>query len=90
MPREDGYTLIRYMREHESAKGWPATPAIALSAYARGEDRSRAVDAGYQIHVPKPVDPAALVLTIGNLLVAPRARMSNDDPASPAAHDPAA
>ena len=65
MPEEDGYELIRRMRELPGAAG--RVPAVALTALARGEDRDRALLAGYQTHVSKPVDPAELVAVIANL-----------------------
>ena len=43
------------------------TPAAALTAYARVEDRTRALRAGFQLHVPKPVEPAELVAVVANL-----------------------
>ena len=53
MPREDGYDLIRRIRE--SGYAAEVLPAIALTAFARDEDRDRALAAGYQQHLPKPV-----------------------------------
>jgi CheY-like chemotaxis protein len=67
MPGEDGYSLIRQIREREAATGGHV-PAIALSAYARGEDRLRALIAGYQLHVSKPVDPAEFALIVAGLV----------------------
>jgi PAS domain S-box-containing protein len=67
MPGEDGYQLIRRVRARESARGL-ATPAIALTAYAGDADRAHALDAGFQLHVPKPVDPADLVSVIAGLV----------------------
>jgi len=66
MPGEDGYALIRKVR----ALGYEAggnVPAAALTAYARAEDRRKALDAGYMMHIPKPVEPAELVAVIANL-----------------------
>jgi CheY-like chemotaxis protein len=66
MPGEDGYALIRQVR----ALGYGAggnVPAAALTAYARAEDRRKALDAGYMMHIPKPVEPAELVAVIANL-----------------------
>ncbi len=63
MPGEDGYGLIRRVRALGAASGGE-TPAIALTAYARAEDRLRALRAGYQMHVPKPVDLAELIAVI--------------------------
>ena len=58
MPEEDGYSLIHKIRELEGALG--RLPAIALTAYAGDADRLRALEAGFQIHLPKPIDPGAL------------------------------
>jgi len=60
---EDGYALIRQIRQHEAEHGG-FLPAIALTGYARADDRARALAAGFQAHVPKPVEPAALSATI--------------------------
>ena len=66
MPDQDGYTLIRKVRALDGARGG-AVPAAALTAYATAEDRLRALRAGYQDHLPKPVDPAVLVHTVASL-----------------------
>jgi PAS domain S-box-containing protein len=58
MPDEDGYAFIEKVRRLAPAR---ATPAIALTAYARNEDGERALEAGYQMHVPKPFDPRTIV-----------------------------
>jgi len=63
MPDEDGYSLIRRLREWEEAHG-AYTPAVALTAYGRVEDRVSALKAGFQIHVAKPVDPDELAIVI--------------------------
>lgn len=65
MPEEDGYTLIEKIRAWETGR---RTPAIALTAYARSEDRLRALAAGFQMHVSKPVDPTELVVVVKSLL----------------------
>jgi signal transduction histidine kinase/CheY-like chemotaxis protein len=66
MPDEDGYTLIGKVRslESESAK---RTPAVALTAYVRVEDRVRALSAGFNMFVPKPVEPSELITAVANL-----------------------
>ncbi|MDX6269915.1 MAG: hypothetical protein QOD28_1138 [Acidobacteriota bacterium] len=64
MPREDGYSLISKLRAREANTG-EQTPAIALTAYVRVEDRARA--AGFNTFVPKPVDPGELINAILNL-----------------------
>jgi CheY-like chemotaxis protein len=66
MPGEDGYAFIRRVRELDAGNG-ARIPAIALSAYARSEDRVRALKAGYQMHVPKPVDPLEFTLVVTGL-----------------------
>jgi PAS domain S-box-containing protein len=60
MPRTDGYELMRELRSRPPKDGG-LTPALALTAYASTEDRARALAAGYQRHLAKPVDPADLV-----------------------------
>jgi signal transduction histidine kinase/ActR/RegA family two-component response regulator len=66
MPDEDGYSLIRKIRARAAARGG-LVPAAALTAYASPEDRMKALRAGYQDHLPKPVDPAVLVETVAGL-----------------------
>ena len=66
MPGEDGYGLLRRVRTLPDAQGG-RTPAIALTAYARSEDRMRSVLAGFQMHVPKPVEPAELITMVASL-----------------------
>jgi signal transduction histidine kinase/ActR/RegA family two-component response regulator len=66
MPREDGYSLIRKVRTLDRRDGGE-TPAVALSAYGRAEDRMRALGEGYSMHVPKPVDPIELTTIIASL-----------------------
>ncbi|HZG52166.1 MAG TPA: hybrid sensor histidine kinase/response regulator, partial [Pyrinomonadaceae bacterium] len=66
MPGEDGYTLIRKIRALTPERGGKI-PAAALTAYARAEDRMRALLAGFQLHVPKPVEPAELAAVVASL-----------------------
>lgn len=66
MPGEDGFALIREIRALEDRLG-SYTPAAALTALARADDRRRALVAGYQMHVAKPVDPSELVITVERL-----------------------
>jgi PAS domain S-box-containing protein len=66
MPEEDGISLIRKVRALPEARGG-RTPAAALTAYAREEDRIRALRAGFQIYVPKPVSPSELATVVANL-----------------------
>jgi PAS domain S-box-containing protein len=66
MPKEDGYALIRRIRQlnDEVAR----VPAIALTAYARPEDRAKAMQAGYQLHVAKPVEAMKLIAMVASLV----------------------
>jgi PAS domain S-box-containing protein len=66
MPVQDGYELIEQIRRRDPERGGHI-PAVALTAYARVEDRVRALTAGFQIYVPKPVDPDELVAVVANL-----------------------
>ncbi|HTE52631.1 MAG TPA: ATP-binding protein [Kofleriaceae bacterium] len=66
MPDRDGYQFIRDVRGLQAGEGG-RTPAIALTAFARSEDRTRAMLAGYQVHVSKPIEPQELVATIKSL-----------------------
>ncbi|MEO8359287.1 MAG: ATP-binding protein [Vicinamibacteria bacterium] len=66
MPEEDGYSLVRKVRALPADEGG-LTPAAALTAYAGAEDRVRALAAGFQIHVPKPVQPAELATIVASL-----------------------
>jgi PAS domain S-box-containing protein len=67
MPGEDGYELIKKVRALPANHGGKI-PAIALTAYARTEDRLRAIRAGYQMHVTKPVELAELVVVMASLI----------------------
>jgi PAS domain S-box-containing protein len=66
MPGEDGYALIRKIRARESERTGK-TPAVALTAYGRVQDRMLALTAGFNMHVPKPVDPGELTTIIASL-----------------------
>jgi CheY-like chemotaxis protein len=66
MPEEDGYYLIRELRGRAPDEGG-TTPAVALTAYAREEDRQRALAAGFQSHLAKPVEPCDLAAAIAQL-----------------------
>jgi PAS domain S-box-containing protein len=67
MPEHDGYELIKQVRKTESADNAARVPALALTAYAKAEDRVRALAGGYQVHLAKPVEPAEFVLVVANL-----------------------
>jgi len=66
MPREDGYSLMRQVRSLPLEQGG-RIPAVALTAYARAEDRRRALMVGFQSHVAKPVNPTELVIVVASL-----------------------
>jgi CheY-like chemotaxis protein len=66
MPGEDGYALMRQVRSRDVAQGG-RVPAIALTAYAREDDRRRALLVGFQTHISKPVNPADLVVLAASL-----------------------
>ncbi|MDB5212433.1 MAG: hypothetical protein JWO86_360 [Myxococcaceae bacterium] len=66
MPHEDGYAFMRNLRALSREEGG-RTPAIALTAYARAEDRRKALVAGFQNHAAKPVEPQELLIVIANL-----------------------
>ena len=68
MPGEDGYSLINKIRECEAQTGGKPVQAIALTAYARVEDRARALSGGFNLFVPKPVEPSELVTAIAALV----------------------
>jgi PAS domain S-box-containing protein len=66
MPEEDGYSLIRKIRALSNELGGN-TPAIALTAYARAEDRVQALRSGFQMHIAKPVEAVELIAAVANL-----------------------
>jgi CheY-like chemotaxis protein len=68
MPDRDGYSFIEGVRDWEREKLRPAIPSIALTAYARAEDRDRALESGYQMHLPKPVEPLRVAELVFQLL----------------------
>ena len=65
MPGEDGYTLIRKLRSLNIATS--NVPAAALTAFAREEDRNEALEAGYQLHLSKPIDASSLIAAVSTL-----------------------
>jgi CheY-like chemotaxis protein len=70
MPGEDGYSLIRKVRALGPSEGG-GTPAVALTAYGRTHDRVMSLTAGYNMHVPKPVDPGELTAIIASVASGP-------------------
>jgi PAS domain S-box-containing protein len=80
LPEMDGYELLEQVRRKEAADG-AGIPAIALTAFARSEDRTRALLAGYQAHLAKPIESTELVATVASfaeLAAAQRAHASGD------------
>ena len=74
MPGEDGYSLIRKVRALDEDRGG-RTPAVALTAYGRTEDRVRTLSSGYSMHIPKPVDPdefTRIIASVARVLHPPR------------------
>jgi len=67
MPNVDGYQLLRLVRELGESRGG-GVPAIALTAFARNEDQARALQAGFLVHVAKPVEPAELVAAVASVV----------------------
>jgi CheY-like chemotaxis protein len=66
MPERDGYFLIKQVRALPAEKGG-RIPAVALTAYARIEDRVKALTSGFQVHVAKPVEPVEIVAVVASL-----------------------
>jgi signal transduction histidine kinase/ActR/RegA family two-component response regulator len=66
LPDEDGFALVRQIRQSEAEHGG-FLPAIALTGYARAEDRVDILAAGFQAHIPKPVEPVELAAAIANV-----------------------
>ncbi|MEA5623906.1 ATP-binding protein [Nostoc sp. UHCC 0251] len=67
MPDEDGYSLIRKVRINEAARG-KKIPAVALTAFARDEECKLALQAGFHVHLSKPIEPEKLVTVVANLV----------------------
>jgi len=67
MPDDDGYSLIGWVRALPADQGGE-TPAVALTAYARAEDRLRVLRSGFQIHIPKPIEPIELIVAVASLV----------------------
>jgi CheY-like chemotaxis protein len=66
MPGRDGFDFIRQIRELENSAN-RTVPAVALTAFARAEDRKRALQAGFQLHIAKPVIPSELLTIVASL-----------------------
>jgi CheY-like chemotaxis protein len=76
LPGMDGYALLAAIRARHSST---ACPAVAVSAYARLDDRSRALASGFQAHVAKPVDPATLMMVLRGALSRPQPPPTHPD-----------
>ena len=72
MPDMDGFGLLAEVRKLGAAGGGNV-PAVALTAFARSEDRLRALEAGFAAHISKPVEPSQLIATVANMVAAPKA-----------------
>ena len=83
LPTEDGYVLIRKLRALTAEQGG-ATPAVALSAFAQATDRARALAAGFDTHVAKPIDPDRLLRTLARALSLAVGDADPGDPYEPA------
>lgn len=70
MPGEDGYSFIRNVRTRTDDKR--NTPAIALTAFSANHDRTRALVAGFNLHLSKPIEPSALIAAVSDLTGRPR------------------
>ncbi|MDT5271076.1 MAG: hypothetical protein QOH49_3262 [Acidobacteriota bacterium] len=70
MPDEDGFALIGRVRGHDAARV-SETPAVALTAYARDDDRARSLAAGFDAYLPKPVEPSELLAILADLVKRP-------------------
>ena len=68
LPDRDGYALIRQIRQHEAEHGG-FLPAVALTGFARAEDRARILAAGFQAHLPKPVEPIELTAVVSSVML---------------------
>ena len=65
MPTEDGYQVIRRIRALDEERS--RIPAVAVTGYATSDDVNKALTAGFQVHISKPMDPAAFVATVAEL-----------------------
>jgi CheY-like chemotaxis protein len=69
MPGEDGHSLVRRLRGLGGTNG--RMPALALTAYARAEDRTQSLRAGFNMHLAKPIDPGELVVVLETMVRVP-------------------
>jgi signal transduction histidine kinase/ActR/RegA family two-component response regulator len=85
MPDEDGFAFLRALRTQEAERGEAPLPVAALTAFARPEDRQRALAAGFDAHLAKPVDAEKLCATIAALLRTARRGVAPGPPSAPGA-----
>jgi CheY-like chemotaxis protein len=89
MPGEDGYSMLRRIRQGTDAHA-RTIPALAVSAYAREEDRIRSLSAGFQMHMAKPFEPAELAAAVSRLVhresAPPEAAPAHGGPEKPRPH----
>ena len=78
MPGRDGYAVLSEVRQIETALG-RRVPVAAVSAYAHAEDRQRAMAAGFDQYLAKPVDPAALASTVKSLVAIRNRQLAEPD-----------
>jgi len=71
LPGEDGYQLLASIRKREGEGHTPRVGAVAVTAFARDDDRRHALEAGFDEHVPKPVDPGQLIDVLTKVVGAP-------------------
>jgi CheY-like chemotaxis protein len=71
LPGEDGYQLLNSIRKREGEWHTPRVGAVAVTAFAGDDDRRRALEAGFDEHVPKPVDPGQLIDVLARVVGAP-------------------
>jgi CheY-like chemotaxis protein len=67
MPEEDGYALLQQVQDRADARG-SGLPSVAFSAHSSEQERSRTTRAGFDLHLPKPVRPALLVMRVAELV----------------------
>jgi signal transduction histidine kinase len=79
MPDADGYSLMRSVRALPADRGG-RVPALALTAYARGEDRSQALKSGFNMHLTKPIEPTELLVVIAALVNGYQRSVRSDEP----------
>jgi CheY-like chemotaxis protein len=68
MPVMDGNEMIRLLRAKEAMKGAPPVPALALTAFAGERSRTEALESGYQVWMPKPVEPTQILSALDELV----------------------